>query len=84
MAELIKAVELLEVLAQDPKARMFGLSDPLRCMARALESVGADLERQRADTRAVAAAVLRMHYWPGDPLKPEQFEAIVKLAEGGE
>ncbi len=73
MDALSEARATLEKLARDPKAKMFGLSDPLRCLARVLDE-------QHAENVTLARAILRLHYWPGTPLKADQFEAIVKIA----
>ena len=75
MDELKQALATIERLASDPKARIFGLSEPLRCLARLHVQI-------QADQAALATAILKMHYWPGDPLTVEQFENMVRIKGG--
>lgn len=73
MDELAAALAAIDKLARDPKAQMFGLSTPLR-------SLGATLTRQHEDNQTLARAILKLHYWPGESLKPDMFERVVKIA----
>lgn len=56
----------------DPKARMFGLSDDLAALLKALD----ELERR---TAVLAAFALHKHYWPGEPMHVAVFEALAEM-----
>jgi len=76
MDQLTDTLAAIDRLASDPKAKIFGLAEPLRGLGRVLR-------RHAEQNRALASAVLRLHFYPGQPLTAAEFDAAVAIAKGG-
>ncbi len=74
MTDLKRALRDIERIASDPKVKIIGLSEPLRSLACVLTN----LATQNA---ALAAALVRIHFWPGESIKPtELYDQVARIA----
>lgn len=77
MGALTPTIERLERKARSSQAVMMGMAEDLLSLAASLRVI----ERQQA---ALAAAVQRMHYWPGEGLDSQVLDELHKISEDGD